>query len=258
MDRNLVTVIFCLLIAGSMNTFAQRHYKNISALEMNYGSNIFGDYGHYGNLSFSKYVNRKSYWKAGISYFEKPYDYAIPKQTNYGSNIFGDYGHYGNLSFSKYVNRKSYWKAGISYFEKPYDYAIPKQTDPATPPATPPAATPTRSAPAAPETPAPVETEWADKKAWDLHLDGSYYYTIVTNLKSVYWSVGLGAFIGCEFDKRPDEKYTFIVGPKLETELEVFVAPRIALLGRVQQFWNPLSVEDWNTVWNVGIKFLLY
>ena len=64
-----------------MNTFAQRHYKNISALEMNYGSNIFGDYGHYGNLSFSKYVNRKSYWKAGISYFEKPYDYAIPKKT---------------------------------------------------------------------------------------------------------------------------------------------------------------------------------
>lgn len=53
MDRNLVTVIFCLLIAGSMNTFAQRHYKNISALEMNYGSNIFGDYGHYGNLSLS-------------------------------------------------------------------------------------------------------------------------------------------------------------------------------------------------------------
>ena len=48
----------------------------------------------------------------------------------------------------------------------------------------------------------------------------------------------MGAFIGCEFDKRPDEKYTFIVGPKLETELEVFVAPRIALLGRVQQFWN--------------------
>ena len=47
MDRNLVTVIFCLLIAGSMNTFAQRHYKNISALEMNYGSNIFGDYGHW-------------------------------------------------------------------------------------------------------------------------------------------------------------------------------------------------------------------
>lgn len=34
MDRNLVTVIFCLLIAGSMNTFAQRHYKNISALEI--------------------------------------------------------------------------------------------------------------------------------------------------------------------------------------------------------------------------------
>lgn len=111
MDRNLVTVIFCLLIAGSMNTFAQRHYKNISALEM-----------------------------------------------NYGSNIFGDYGHYGNLSFSKYVNRKSYWKAGISYFEKPYDYAIPKQTVPVTPPATPPAAAPTRNAPAAPETPVPVET----------------------------------------------------------------------------------------------------
>lgn len=211
MDRNLVTVIFCLLIAGSIDTYAQRHYQNISALEL-----------------------------------------------NYGSNVFGDYAHYGNLSFSKYVNRKSYWKAGISYLEKPYDYAIPQQSDPATIPATSSAPATTRNAPAAPETPAPAETEWAEKKAWDLHLDGGYYYTIVTNLKSIYWNVGLGAFIGCEFDKRPDEKYTFIVGPKLETELEVFVAPRIALLGRVQQCWNPLSVEDWNTVWNVGIKFLLY
>lgn len=44
------------------------------------GSNIFGDYAHYGNLSFSRYINRKSYWKVGISYLEKPYDYAIPQQ----------------------------------------------------------------------------------------------------------------------------------------------------------------------------------
>lgn len=117
MDRNLVTVIFCLLIAGSIDTYAQRHYKNISALEL-----------------------------------------------NYGSNIFGDYAHYGNLSFSKYVNRKSYWKAGISYLEKPYDYAIPQHSDPATIPATSSAPATTRNAPAAPETPAPAETEWAEKR----------------------------------------------------------------------------------------------
>lgn len=211
MQRDFITVLFFLLIAGSMDTFAQRHYKNISALEL-----------------------------------------------NYGSNIFGDYGHYGNLSFSKYINRKSYWKSGISYFEKSYDYAIPKQTDSAIPAVTPPVVTTTRNVAVTPETSVPFETEWTEKKARDLYLDGGYYYTLATNLKSLYWSVGLGAFIGCEFDKRPDERYTFVVGPKLETELEIFVAPRIALLTRVQQFWNPLSVEDWNTVWNVGIKFLLY
>ena len=52
--------------------------------------------------------------------------------------------------------------------------------------------------------------------------------------------------------------YNFIIGPKLETELEVFILPRTALLARIQQHWNPLSIDKWNTVWNVGIKILLY
>ena len=41
------------------------------------------------------------------------------------------------------------------------------------------------------------------------------------------------------------QEYNFIIGPKLETELEVFILPRTALLARIQQHWNPLSIEKW-------------
>ena len=70
--------------------------------------------------------------------------------------------------------------------------------------------------------------------------------------------IGLGGFIGTEYVRHPDKEYNFIIGPKLETELEVFILPRTALLARIQQHWNPLSIDKWNTVWNVGIKILLY
>ena len=46
--------------------------------------------------------------------------------------------------------------------------------------------------------------------------------TLACNLKSVYWGIGLGGFIGTEYVRHPDKEYNFIIGPKLETELEVF------------------------------------
>ena len=81
---------------------------------------------------------------------------------------------------------------------------------------------------------------------------------MIPEAKKRFNAAGLGGFIGTEYVRHPDKEYNFIIGPKLETELEVFILPRTALLARIQQHWNPLSIDKWNTVWNVGIKILLY
>lgn len=187
----LIAISLSLLLCTA-STFAQRHYENVLAVELNYGTNLFGNAGNYYNLSFSKYINRTSYWKAGLNYFEKPYEYTsdLPQVSN----------------------------------------LTPKATIP----------------------------ETADDKGKDFYVDGGYYITLASNLKSVYWGIGIGGFIGAEYVRHPEEEYAFIIGPKLETELEMFILPRTALLARIQQYWNPLSIDKWNTVWNIGIKILLY
>ena len=68
------------------------------------------------------------------------------------------------------------------------------------------------------------------KKAWDPRVKrGAYYYTIVADQPRIrLWNVGLGAFIGCEFDKQTECRNHLYCRPKLETELEVLRSPRIA------------------------------
>ena len=97
-----------------------------------------------------------------------------------------------------------------------------------------------------------------EAKGKDIYVDGSYHYTLASNLKSVYWGLSIGAFTGVEHTRHPDEEYQFIIGPKIGTEMEIFILPRMALLAGIQQYWNPLSFHEWNTVWNIGIKALLY
>ena len=75
MEHIRLTAISLSLLLCTVSAFSQRHYENIPALELNYGTNLFGNAGNYYNLSFSRYINRTSYWKAGLSYFEKPYEY---------------------------------------------------------------------------------------------------------------------------------------------------------------------------------------
>lgn len=192
MEHLRLIIISVTLLLCTANAFAQRHYENIPALEVNYGANIFGDADNYCSLSFSKYINRKSYWKAGVGYFEKSYEYTL--STNESLDL--------------------------------------------------------------PESGVPIDK--GDDKGMDFYMDGGYYRTLATNLKSIYWSVGIGGFIGTEYLRHSKKEYTFIVGPKLETELEIFILPRTAILARIQQHWNPLSIDQWNTVWNIGIKVLLY
>ena len=192
MEQLRFIVISVTLLLCTANAFAQRHYENISALEINYGTNIFGDADNYTSLSFSKYINRKSYWKTGVGYFEKSDEYSLSKN---GSPVIPESG-----------------------------TPIGKRHD----------------------------------KGMDFYLDGGYYRTLASNLKSIYWNVGIGGFIGVEYLHHPQKEYTFIIGPKLETELEIFILPRMAMLARIQQHWNPLSIDEWNTVWNIRIKVLLY
>lgn len=173
------------LLLGIGDTYAQQHYKGVSALEVNYGTNIFGDADNYFNLSYSRYINRKSYWKIGANYFEKTYDYSVTLTE-------------GEIPLTR------------------------------------------------------------EAKGKDIYVDGSYHYTLASNLKSVYLGLSIGAFTGVEHTRHPDEEYQFIIGPKIGTEMEIFILPRMALLAGIQQYWNPLSFHEWNTVWNIGIKALLY
>lgn len=177
--------IIAVMLLGIGDTYAQQHYKGISALEVNYGTNIFGDADNYINVSYSRYINRKSYWKIGVNYFEKTYDYSVTL----------------------------------------------------------------------PESGTSLTREEGGK---DLYMDGSYHYTLASNLKSIYWGLSVGAFTGVEHTRHIDKEYQFIIGPKIGLEMEIFILHRIALLASVQQYWNPFSFHEWNTVWNIGIKALLY
>lgn len=137
MEHLRLIIISVTLLLCTANAFAQRHYENIPALEVNYGANIFGDADNYCSLSFSKYINRKSYWKAGVGYFEKSYEYTL--STNESLDL--------------------------------------------------------------PESGVPIDK--GDDKGMDFYMDGGYYRTLATNLKSIYWSVGIGGFIGTEYLRHP-------------------------------------------------------
>lgn len=174
--RLLKLTLLLVLCACTHSVYAQRHYVGISALEVNYGLNIFGRNNTNLNLSVSKYRSRTTYWKIGLNYF--PVSCSI-------------------VSFSS--------------------------------------------------------------TAKDYYIDAAYFKTVATNLSSLYFSLGLGLFTGVEAYKRQDNKYDFLLGLKIEPELEYFVSPRVAILGRVKQYWSPFSyASKWNTVWNLGVKVLIY
>lgn len=155
-------------------------------------------------------------------------------EGSYGMNIFGKNDHNASISFSKYRNRTTYWKVGLNYFEKSFTY---NYEDPS-------------------EEPALWHSE--NRLARDYYVDVAYYKTVATNLSSLYFNLGLGLFTGVEAYKEVENEYEFLVGPKIEAELEYFVSRRFGFVARVKQYWNPFSKSDWNTVWNVGIKVLLY
>lgn len=178
--------LLLVLCACTHSVYAQRHYAGVSALEFNYGLNIFGRSNTNLNLSVSKYRNRTTMWKIGLNYLEKSYDYS-------------------------YENKE-----------------VPK-------------------------------TVYFSSTAKDYYLDGLYAKTVATNLSSLYLNLGIGAFIGVETYKKQDDEYDFLLGPKIEAELEYFITGRIALLGRIKQYWSPFSyASKWNTVWNAGVKVLIY
>ena len=172
---------------------AQRHYKRISALEGSYGTNIFGKADKAANISFSKYIDRTSYWKAGLNYFEKSFEYSV------------------NTDASQSLGKMT-----------------------------------------------AMQSREREETARNWFINGSYNRTIVSNLKSIYWNIGIGCFLGTEYTKHPSEEYQFIVGPEIGTEVEFFILPKLAIIVGIKEMWSPLSIKEWNTVWNAGLKILLY
>ena len=130
-----ILMIILLALVAKEGTMAQTHYRRIPAIELDYGTNVFGKANNFVALSISKYISRKSYWKVGVNYFEKTFQYDIPIS---GEEI--------------------------------------SSTSPVT-----------------------TEEAFKDSKAKDWYLDGSYNYTIASNLKSIFWNIGIGAFIGTEY-----------------------------------------------------------
>ena len=188
-----IVILILLLFTGGSVIKAQRHYKRISALEGSYGTNIFGKADNMANISFSKYIDRTSYWKAGLNYFEKSFDYS--------------------------VNTEATQPLGIM----------------------------------------PVmQNQQREETARNWFVNGSYNRTIASNLKSIYWNIGIGCFLGTEYTRHPSKEYLFIIGPEIGTEIELFILPKLAFTVGIKEMWSPLSVKNWNTVWNAGMKILLY
>lgn len=186
--KKITLTLFLVLCTSVHALYAQRHYAGVEALEMNYGLNIFGRSDNNLNFSYSKFKNRTTYWKVGLNYFEKSFNY------NYEDVSLGD-----------------------------------------------------------------PEMITLDRKAKDYFLDAVYAKTVATNMTSVFFNLGLGAFTGVEAYKEESTEYDFLLGAKIEAELEYFISGRVALLGRVTQYWSPFSdISQWNTTWNVGVKVLLY
>ena len=175
--RLLKLTLLLVLCACTHSVYAQRHYVGISALEVNYGLNIFGRNNTNLNLSVSKYRSRTTYWKIGLNYFEKSYNYSYESNTTEVPTI---------VSFSS--------------------------------------------------------------TAKDYYIDAAYFKTVATNLSSLYFSLGLGLFTGVEAYKKQDDKYDFLLGLKIEPELEYFVSPRVAnLLGETKEAQESFSHQESGT-----------
>jgi hypothetical protein len=151
-------------------------------------------------------------------------------EWNYGLNTFGRHNTYLNFSISKYKSRTAYWKGGISFLETSYVYN--------------------------------VQNDYSIfcKTGRSYFADANYFITLATNRTSLYVNGGVGAYIGAETYVNPESMSQFICGPKLAVDTELFVVQRVALIGGLNQYWNPFSdlKQKWRTIWNVGVKVLIY
>lgn len=159
------------------------------------------------------------------SHAQRHYSGITGVEINMGGNIFHSNTPCASLEYSKYKSKVSFWKLGINYLQKAYS------NDTYNP------------------------TRYAD----NIYFDASYNGTVATNRKSLFYNFGGGILSGVEMYSKESRKYDFIVGCELATEIEFFIASRTAVTGSITQLWSPLSsIRKWDTIWQVGIKYLIY
>ncbi len=192
MNRTKALFIF---LAFSLPSLAQRHYAGIAGVEASAGSNLFHGISPYASIEYSKYKSRVSFWKFGMNYLQKEFEY--DKGELPSGNVFSSSIPQGDPSFTRHAD--------------------------------------------------------------NIYFNASYNRTVATNRTSFFLNLGLGALTGVEIYRQDKKQYDFIAGGKLEAELEYFIASRTALVGHLTQLWSPLSdIREWNTTWQVGIKYLIY
>lgn len=67
MEHIRLTAISLSLLLCTVSAFAQRHYENIPALELNYGTNLFGNAGNYYNCPFPDTSTGQAIGKPGLA-----------------------------------------------------------------------------------------------------------------------------------------------------------------------------------------------
>ena len=80
-----LALLFSLL---SISSYAQRHYSGISGVEVDMGGAIFNGPGYVGNLEYSKYKSKVSFWKMGLNYMSKVYSDSITSENRYADNVY--------------------------------------------------------------------------------------------------------------------------------------------------------------------------
>ena len=139
-----------------------------------------------------------------------------------GNNLTGDFNPYLSIGISKYLSRTAYIKFALNQMET--------------------TSVATRSV-----------GVW---KSNEIFVNGMYYKMVYSNEANVFLNLGAGGFIGSEkwFDSSK-----LMAGSMVGIEGEYFFGKKYAILLSLNELYSVLSdVRQWNTVFSVGLKILLY
>jgi hypothetical protein len=98
----------------------------------------------------------------------------------------------------------------------------------------------------------------------------AYYYTPVTDRKSLFINTGIGCYAGYENINKLKEGYTqtglfinvkskFVALPFIGAEIEYFLFGNTALVVNIKEIYSPMSdVRSWHTIIGLSIRQIIF